>query len=153
MGWIDCFEIDASEKKIQLTAEIPPALGEIYMDEDKMIQVLTNLLGNAMKFTPEGGKITVSIFNKEDKIEVRITDTGIGIEKEKLEKIFEGFVQADGSITRHFSGVGLGLTVTRKLVELHGGRLWVHSRPGRGSRFYFTLPLKPITIRHKELAA
>ena len=71
----------------------------------------------------------------------------------KLEKIFEGFVQADGSITRHFSGVGLGLTVTRKLVELHGGRLWVHSRPGRGSRFYFTLPLKPITIRHKELAA
>ena len=134
--------------KVYLNGGMP----HIYGDNDLVRQVFKHLLENAAKYTSEG-EIAISGAKKGEMLEICIADTGIGIEKEKLEKIFEGFVQADGSITRHFSGVGLGLTVTRKLVELHGGRLWVHSRPGRGSRFYFTLPLKPITIRHKELAA
>lgn len=138
---IDFFQIHAREKKIQLTAEIPPALGEIYMDEDKMIQVLTNLLGNAMKFTPEGGKITISIFDKNDKIEVRVTDTGVGIAPEDIGKIFERYQQAEHQESVYLQkGTGLGLAITKEIVEMHKGEVGVESRPKAGSAFWFVLP-------------
>lgn len=138
---IDFFQIHAREKRVQLTVEIPPALGEIYMDEDKMIQVLTNLLGNAMKFTPEGGKITVAIRDKKDKIEVRVTDTGVGIPAEDIGKIFERYQQAEHQESVYLQkGTGLGLAITKEIVRMHKGEVGVESQPKLGSVFWFTLP-------------
>ncbi len=138
---VDFFQIHAREKKVQLTVEIPPALGEIYMDEDKMIQVLTNLLGNAMKFTPEGGKITVAVLNKKDKMEVRVTDTGVGIVPEDIGKIFERYQQAEHQESVYLQkGTGLGLAVTKEIVRMHQGEIGVESQPKLGSVFWFTLP-------------
>lgn len=139
-------------EKIHLDVQLNGHTPRIYGDLGLVRQVFKHLLENAAKYTAEGS-IGISAVKKGEMLEVCVADTGIGIAAEKLEMIFEGFCQADGGITRTFQGAGLGLAVTKKLVHLHGGRLWVHSRPGQGSRFYFTLPLKPISIRHKELAA
>lgn len=139
---------DATQIDVEVTRETP----RIYGDLTLVRQIFKHLLDNAAKYTAKG-KITVSAVKKGEMLEVQIKDTGIGIDREKLDMIFEGFFQADGGLNRHFEGTGLGLTVTKKLVELHGGRLRVQSRPGRGSSFYFTLPLKPTSIRFKELAA
>ena len=142
----------ALPEKTRLEMNLNGQTPRIYGDLPLVRQVFKHLLDNAAKYTSEG-TITVSAAKKGEMVEVCVADTGIGIAAEKLEMIFEGFCQADGGITRTFQGAGLGLAVTKKLVQLHGGRLWVLSRPGQGSRFYFTLPLKPISIRHKELAA
>ncbi|MFN3532709.1 MAG: response regulator [Candidatus Brocadia sp.] len=111
----------------------------------KFKQMLYNLLSNAIKFTPENGKITIrtkSFKNGRDFIEVRVTDTGIGIAPEDYSKIFEEFKQVDSSYSRKYEGTGLGLALTKKLVELHGGKIGFESKVGAGSTFYFTLPKK-----------
>ncbi|MCB1327339.1 MAG: SpoIIE family protein phosphatase [Spirochaetales bacterium] len=123
---------------------LPPALA----DEDRLEQILLNLLSNAIKFTREG-KITVTareLSGENDApgmLEVEVADTGVGIPSEKQELVFEAFTQADGSVAREFGGTGLGLSITRRLVEMHGGAIRLASRPGEGSRFYFTLPVAP----------
>ena len=109
-------------------------------DEDRVQQIMYNILGNAIKFTKEG-KITISASVRDDFLEVSIRDTGIGISKDELPHIFESFQQVEGSAERTYSGTGLGLAVTRQLVELHGGEITVESEQGQGSRFRFTLPL------------
>lgn len=132
--------------------DLEPRTPLIYGDLSVVRQIFRHLLDNAAKYTPKG-EVHVSAGKKGEMLEVCVSDTGIGISEEKLSRIFEGFYQVDGGLTREFQGPGIGLSLAKKLIELHGGRLWVKSHPGRGSRFFFTLPLKPIVIKHRELAA
>jgi PAS domain S-box-containing protein len=115
---------------------------EIDCDPDRMQQVFWNLLSNAVKFTPEGGTIAVAVEADGEEAQVRITDSGCGIESSFLPRLFDRFSQADGSSTRHYSGLGLGLSICRTLVEMHGGTISAHSEGvGRGATFAVTLPL------------
>ncbi|MDP2600533.1 MAG: HAMP domain-containing sensor histidine kinase [Deltaproteobacteria bacterium] len=134
--------------KISLESTTP----RIYGDVNLVRQIFKHLLDNAAKYTPKG-EVLISADKKGEMLEVCVSDTGIGIAEDKLTRIFDGFYQVNGGLTRQFQGPGIGLSLSKKLIELHGGHLWVKSAPGRGSRFYFTLPLKPIAIRHRELAA
>jgi CheY-like chemotaxis protein len=133
-------------------------LQNIRADKSKFKQILYNLLSNAVKFTQEGGEISVSSRLAEyppeargetlphQFIEIAVADTGIGIRKEDQAHIFEEFRQVDSSYSRQFQGTGLGLALSRRLVELHGGKLWVESELGQGSTFTFTLPLETVEI-------
>ena len=112
-------------------------------DERKIRQVLLNLLSNAVKFTPEGGRITVRAAPADGSVEVSVSDTGIGIAPEDQEAIFQEFRQVGTDYARKREGTGLGLALARRFVDLHGGRIWVKSRPGEGSTFTFTLPVRP----------
>ncbi|MEL6256877.1 MAG: response regulator [Bacteroidota bacterium] len=132
-------------KNIKLINAVDPKLSAAFADENRVQQILYNLIGNGIKFT-EYGSITVEAMPVQDMIQVCVKDTGIGIERKKLQVIFEAFEQADGSISRKYSGTGLGLSISKKLVELHGGDMWVESEEGQGSIFYFTLPLGTETI-------
>jgi signal transduction histidine kinase len=103
-------------------------------------QVLTNLVGNAIKFTPEGGAINVRVRPDGDGVRVEVIDTGVGITPADQRKLFNPFTQLDMSATRQAGGTGLGLSISKALVEAHGGQIGVESAPGAGSRFWFTLP-------------
>src|SRR5882724_1497281 len=116
-------------------------LGMIGGDERKAKQVLLNLLSNALKFTPEGGRIDVSARLQNGVAEVSVTDTGVGIAPEDQEAAFEEFRQV-GTADKKIEGTGLGLALSRKFIELHGGRIWGESEVGKGSTFTFTLPLR-----------
>jgi len=131
----------ALRHSIALAAEVDPQLGELNADERKFKQILLNLLSNAVKFTPEGGSITVGARIKGDMIEIAVTDTGIGIAPGDQAAVFEEFKQVGTDYTRKAEGTGLGLALTRRLVELHGGAMRLESAPGKGSTFTFTLPL------------
>jgi signal transduction histidine kinase len=138
------FKAQADEKSIHLRMDLPQELPPVYGDREKLEQILTNLLGNAIKFTSKGGEI--SIFAKpypEDgnMIALSVTDTGIGIAKDQLDKIFDKFHQVEGSLHRSVSGTGLGLAITKGLVEAHQGRIWAESEVGKGSTFTFTFPI------------
>lgn len=135
-------EIDLEVK----AAPVPP----LQVDKDKIIQVLLNLLGNAIKFTDSHGRITIAVEQvslpepngeKRDYAAVRVSDTGIGIKEADLKNIFQEFVQIDSSATRRHGGTGLGLPISRHLVEMHGGRIWAESEYGHGSTFTFILPI------------
>jgi GAF domain-containing protein/anti-sigma regulatory factor (Ser/Thr protein kinase) len=130
----------AARHGIALEFDLDPGLGELVGDERKIKQVLLNLLSNAVKFTPEGGRISLKAGLTDGAVEIAVTDTGIGIAPEDQDAIFEEFRQV-GSDERRREGTGLGLTLAKKFVELHGGRIWVESEPGRGSTFTFTLPV------------
>ncbi|NOZ58081.1 MAG: hypothetical protein GXO66_00660 [Euryarchaeota archaeon] len=112
-------------------------------DAEQIRHVLRNLMSNAVKFNRPGGSITVEAMPREGKAEVCVADTGIGIPEDKLDKIFERFYQVDPSPTRRYGGTGLGLAIVKEIVEAHGGEVWVSSKLGEGSRFCFTLPLRP----------
>jgi signal transduction histidine kinase len=131
---------------IELTSSIDPAVGEISADERKFKQILLNLLSNAVKFTPEGGRIAVAARPGEGLVEVSVTDTGIGIAPKDQEAVFEEFRQVGQDYTRKAEGTGLGLALTRKFIELHGGKIRLKSEPGKGSTFTFTLPLEPRSV-------
>ncbi len=130
----------ANRHGIELAHTIAPTLGTIRADERKVKQVLLNLLTNALKFTPEGGRIDVRARRHAGAAEISVTDTGIGIAPEDQAAVFEEFRQV-GSTAKKIEGTGLGLAISRKFIELHGGRIWVTSAPGVGSTFAFTLPL------------
>jgi len=127
-------------KSLVLVNAIEPNLPAAEADENRLQQILYNLIGNAIKFT-DSGQVEVSAKLVNDRIEITVADTGIGIPADKLEHIFESFQQADGSTAREYGGTGLGLTVSQQLVELHGGQLRVESVVGKGSQFIFTLPV------------
>ncbi len=110
------------------------------MDGARVKQVLLNLVGNAIKFTPEGGKVWVRADGKDGTARVEVGDTGPGIALEDQERIFQEFQQA-GSDAGKPQGTGLGLALAKKFIEMHGGRIWLDSEVGKGSRFFFTLPL------------
>jgi signal transduction histidine kinase/putative methionine-R-sulfoxide reductase with GAF domain len=131
----------AKEKHIALKVEVPPHLPAARGDERKLTQVLLNLVGNAIKFT-DTGEVAIKAFAANGSFTVAVRDTGPGIAEPEQAKIFEEFQQADSSITKKKGGTGLGLAIAKRIVELHGGRLWVESSPGRGSTFSFTVPTK-----------
>ncbi len=140
------------KKSLQLVNNISADLPLVDADENRLQQVLYNLIGNAIKFT-EMGAIEISANLQNSQIEIAIADTGIGISSDKLDRIFESFEQADGSTARIYGGTGLGLTVTKQLVELHGGAISVSSVVGKGSRFSFTIPVAQESHRHSDLVA
>jgi len=131
----------AAEKKLELKARVPQDLSMARGDEQRIAQVLLNLLGNAIKFT-EQGEITVEVTDSDETFLVSVADTGSGLSETDQKTIFEEFQQADGSSTREKGGSGLGLSISKKIVEMHGGRIWVESNVGKGSTFRFTLPVR-----------
>ncbi|NTU62663.1 MAG: cell wall metabolism sensor histidine kinase WalK, partial [Chloroflexi bacterium] len=125
---------------ISLRLEAETDLPSIPVDRDRINQVFDNLLGNAIKFSPRGGTIVIEVKDAGDVIQLDVQDTGVGIPTDKLERVFDRFYQVDGSATRRFGGAGLGLAIARRIVEAHGGHIWVQSEVGTGSAFAFTLP-------------
>jgi signal transduction histidine kinase len=130
----------AQRHGIALAATVDPALDAIVADERKFKQILLNLLTNAVKFTPDGGRVDVIARRAGEMLEVAVRDTGIGIAKEDQEAVFEEFRQVGRHYTNKQEGTGLGLTLTRRFVELHGGTIRVESEPGKGSTFTFMIP-------------
>ena len=130
----------ATEKGLDLQISAPVDLPGASGDGKRITQCLLNLAGNAIKFTKEG-HVEIGVTREGGALRYWVADTGIGIEPDQLEAVFGEFRQVNPSIAREFGGSGLGLSITRKLVELHGGRIWVESEPGRGSTFTFTLPV------------
>ncbi|MBR9843340.1 MAG: PAS domain S-box protein [Rhodobacteraceae bacterium] len=139
-GVMDQFEGVFEEKGLSIDCVLK--VDRVFADEMRVRQVLINLVGNAVKFTDKGG-ITLSALPKGDFVEFRVTDTGGGISKEAQAHLFDLFTQADSSATRRVGGTGLGLTIAKQLTELHGGTIGVESTPGKGSTFWFTIPLRP----------
>ncbi|MEE8440448.1 MAG: ATP-binding protein [Spirochaetia bacterium] len=127
---------------IQLSCEVPDDLPHIQADERKVKQVAYNLLSNAVKFTPDGGNVGIIGRVEEEHVEICVWDTGLGIAEEDLEGIFGEFTQAEATLTRRYEGTGLGLALVKRFVEQHGGTLWVESKLGEGSKFFFTLPVR-----------
>lgn len=137
---IRILEEQIREKKISLELNFPKHLSKAWADERKITQVILNLLDNAIKYNVEGGKIIVSVSDKENFIEVSITDTGIGIPEKDLPRIFERFYRVDKARSRELGGTGLGLSIVKHIVQAHEGEVFVKSKLGKGSTFSFTLP-------------
>jgi len=148
-GALDLLATRAAEKRIELLCDLGPDVpGEASGDVTRLRQVLFNLLGNALKFTAEG-EVVLSVQRQRtesDRIELLfgVRDTGIGIPKEAIGRLFQSFSQVDASTTRKYGGTGLGLAISKRLVEMMGGRMWVESEVGRGSTFFFTVRLGPV---------
>ena len=130
----------AEQRSIHLVTECDAEAGNIQADREKLDIIITNLVSNAIKFTPAGGSIRIQTRAAGERVRVLVTDTGIGLAPENLLRVFERFVQVDGSNSREFSGTGLGLSLVKELVELHGGQIGVESQLGHGSCFWFELP-------------
>ncbi len=131
----------ASNKKVAVELKIDSSVENIRADRAKLRQILYNLISNAIKFTPERGRITVSAFKKEGMLEIKVSDTGTGLLKDYYEKMFMPFSQADPSAVLRSGGAGLGLYIVKNFVDLHGGKIYVDSEVGKGSIFTFTLPV------------
>ncbi|ONH74558.1 hypothetical protein CAS74_002381 [Pichia kudriavzevii] len=150
-GALKTLSVKSIEKQLDLIYEVDSQCPDFLVgDSFRLKQVILNLIGNAIKFTSKG-KIIVSTTKREDvgdkiKLEFCVSDTGIGIPKDKLELIFQNFCQADGSTTRKFGGTGLGLSISKQLIHLMGGDIWVTSEYGKGSKFYFTILVSPVNI-------
>jgi signal transduction histidine kinase len=132
-----------AKKRLGLDVHVDADLPPLRADREKVAHILGNLFGNAIDFTPVGGRVWINVTARgtgPDELVVEVGDTGIGIAPEHHEFIFGEFAQVDASASRQHHGTGLGLTIARKLVELHSGRIWVESELGRGSRFFFTIP-------------
>ena len=137
------------EKEISLSVEVPDTIPVLWADHGRLVQIMTNLIGNAYKYTPNGGQITVTAETRLDQTDdpalaVCISDTGYGISEEDQQKLFKKFFRADDPLIRDEAGTGLGLAITKSLVEIHGGEMWFESTLGKGSTFGFHLPLQPI---------
>ena len=133
------FETGIHEKNIN--AQVLGEEVHLCADRGRISQVIANLLSNALKYTDEGGMITISVRKKKDNAELVVEDTGIGISKEDRERIFERFYRTDKSRTRKTGGAGIGLSITKAIVQAHGGSVTCESEPGTGSRFIVTLPI------------
>jgi signal transduction histidine kinase len=131
----------AAEKKLEFAAVMPPDVPIAYGDGKRITQCLMNLAGNALKFTRQG-RVEIGVELVGADLVYRVSDTGIGIPADQLESVFAEFRQVDTTITREFGGTGLGLSITKKFVELHGGRIWAESQLGKGSTFFFSIPLR-----------
>lgn len=135
---------------VRMDIRMPEDVATIYGDAQWIEVAFQHLISNAVKFTPQG-EIMVDVTRSGEMLKIGVHDTGVGIPKERLHDIFEGFVQASNGADRSFEGSGLGLAITRKIVELHGGRISVESAVGKGSHFFVTLPLKPTQVQVREL--
>jgi PAS domain S-box-containing protein len=139
---VNALAMPAETKNHTLTYEVVAGLPDVIGDRNRLNQVLTNLVGNAIHYTPTGGRIEVSAYPVEGAIRVDVSDTGIGIAPEDLGRIFERFYRADDPLVQEAAGTGLGLSIARMFIEMHGGRVWVESEEGRGSTFTFILPVQ-----------
>ncbi|MBI3582667.1 MAG: GAF domain-containing protein [Nitrospinae bacterium] len=144
------FKPDIMEKGLDLILNLEEESSTAEIDQKRIAQVLWNLLNNAIKYTHRGGEITITSEEKGDEIHVAVSDTGIGIKKEDYEIIFDRFRQLDSSLTREFGGVGLGLSISKYFVEVHGGSIWVESEFGKGSTFTFSIPKK---VKGREIVS
>jgi two-component system phosphate regulon sensor histidine kinase PhoR len=131
----------AAKKGVALVPELPAGLPPLTADPLRVIQVLTNLVGNAVKFTPAGGRVTVRARRLDGHIRCEVADTGCGIAPADQPRLFQRFSQLDMSNTREAGGIGLGLSIVKAIVDAHGGEVGVESVPGAGSTFWFTLPV------------
>jgi len=136
-------ELSAREKGLSLYVELPPVLPVVTADPHRLRQVVDNFLRNALKFTPQGGRVLLSARADSKELLVSVRDNGVGIPEAELEKVFERFYQVEQASSRRVRGSGLGLAICKSLVERHGGRIWVDSVPGEGSNFQFSIPLTP----------
>jgi signal transduction histidine kinase len=134
----------SSAARHPIDLNLDPDLPLIEIDKDKIAQVLLNLLSNAVKYSPNGGPISVTTRVEGDMVHVFVRDSGMGIAIESLEKVFERFSRLESDATRYIQGTGLGLPISRQIVEMHGGRAWVESTLDEGSVFQFTLPLAAV---------
>jgi signal transduction histidine kinase len=135
------FQVAAEQAGLSLTAQIADDLPPVSGDAQHLLRVMDNLLGNALKFTPVGGQISVRLWRDGPQAVLEVADTGIGIPPDQLERVFERFYQVDGSTTRRYGGTGLGLALVKEIVEAHGGQVSVSSQVGQGSTFTVRLPL------------
>ncbi|MDO8281821.1 MAG: GAF domain-containing protein [Thermodesulfovibrionia bacterium] len=161
------FKEKAMKHAIKLTSEVNENIGNITADERKIKQIIFNLLSNSMKFTPDGGSVSISTRRIEDTpldpplprgevkggrelIEISVTDTGIGIAPGDMGKLFQPFQQLESSYTKKYAGTGLGLKLCKDFIELHGGKIWVESEVGKGSKFIFTIPVRQWEVEESK---
>jgi signal transduction histidine kinase len=133
-------EVVRSDRGVDLDDRVPEDLPPVLADRERVHQVLFNLLDNAVRFTPAGGRVTVTASRHNGSVDVEVADTGPGIAPEHLPRVFERFFRVDEARSRDEGGTGIGLAIARSVVEAHGGRIWATSEPGRGSTFTFELP-------------
>ncbi|MGM0778966.1 MAG: cell wall metabolism sensor histidine kinase WalK [Bacillota bacterium] len=136
---IDRFEM-TKQQNVTFERRLPDHSAFVEIDEDKLTQVLDNIISNALKYSPEGGKVTFGIEEKDEFIIVSVSDQGVGIPKENIEQIFERFYRVDKARTRKLGGTGLGLAIAKEMVEAHGGKIWAASTEGKGTTISFSLP-------------
>jgi two-component system phosphate regulon sensor histidine kinase PhoR len=139
-----CFETArhrAAEKELNLSLDLPPGIPDVSGDARRLQEVLQNLLDNANQYTLPGGKITLSVRRRAEEVIFTVSDTGIGIPQADQPRIFERFYRVDAARSREAGGTGLGLAIARHLIEVHGGRIWVESELGVGSKFHFSVPV------------
>jgi signal transduction histidine kinase len=133
-----------ARKRLEFHVEVDPSVPPVTADREKVTHIVGNLFGNAIDFTPPGGRVWLRAESRKrsdiDELLIEVGDTGVGIAPEHHDLIFREFAQVDATPSRPHHGTGLGLTIARKLVELHGGQIWVESALGTGSRFFFTIP-------------
>ncbi|OIO35247.1 MAG: hypothetical protein AUJ74_07335 [Candidatus Omnitrophica bacterium CG1_02_44_16] len=132
----------ANSKDIRIIKNVQDNIPQVKADPNRIIQILNNLIGNALKFTPKGGSVTVDVASLDGGVRVSVQDTGAGIPKEDLSRVFEKFLQLGERRQTDISGTGLGLSIAKEIVELHGGKIWAESEKGQGAKFIFTLPKK-----------
>ncbi|MCL6448177.1 MAG: phosphate regulon sensor histidine kinase PhoR [Armatimonadetes bacterium] len=147
---VTMFRPQANEKNLELTAEVPADLPAVHGDPDMLTQVLINLVDNAVKYTPAGGKVTIRAGTAGGDVRVSVEDTGIGIPPESLPRIFERFYRVDKARSRELGGIGVGLAIVKHIIRAHGGKTYVESAVGKGSTFSFTLPVEEV---NKNLTA
>ena len=136
------YQAQADQENIELNFELPPKLPNLEGDRDKIMLALHNLIGNALKYTPSGKRVTVVAETQEQNVAVRVSDTGIGISEEDAERIFDKFYRANDKRVNQISGSGLGLALAREVIRLHGGDITVDSELDQGSSFTLTLPVQ-----------
>lgn len=139
-GAVELLSIQAKEKEIDLGFTVPEDANSVFADQEQIKRVLINIAGNAIKFTPPKGKITIESRKTDGAVQVDVKDTGHGIPEEAQEAIFEEFYRVDNEINQKVKGTGLGLSLVRRIIEAHDGKIWVKSKVGSGSTFSFTLP-------------
>jgi signal transduction histidine kinase len=134
-------EVVRTRRAVELHERVPDDLPPVYADAERVHQVLFNLLDNAVRFTPSGGRVTITASRRNGAVDIAVTDTGPGIAPEHLPRLFERFYRVDRARSRDEGGTGIGLAIARSVVEAHGGRIWAESEPGKGSTFTFQLPV------------
>jgi signal transduction histidine kinase len=137
----DAYQEEIKRKNLEFTFNKPQELPKVNVDVEKISLAIQNLLDNAIRYTPSGGKITVSLETKGNYIEFSIKDTGIGIPKTQQERIFTKFFRGSNALKTETEGSGLGLFIVKNIIEAHGGKIWFESEEGKGTTFYFTLPV------------
>jgi len=131
------------EKGLHVETDLEPEAARVVGDQQRVLQILANLVGNACRYTPAGGQIKIASSRVDDLAQITVCDNGIGVREEEQDRIFERFYRSDDPLVQQQPGTGLGLAIAKSLAELHGGRLWMHSELSQGSTFGFTLPLAP----------